>query len=215
MKRLLVCLILTCLLAGCYNDDSEILSPIEYSRMMDNQYRHYRPIHWQHKEWTAAESGRTMTLKADDTRIRLSVRQNPPRIVIRQNGVIIGAVEKTEDGAVFVPVAKSTALAPTLICRGFPKLNLVSGDHAFALVFDENSASSANLQVNHIQGHKYSVSEKLPTVANEICTGTEIESPFSAAGTLIVHDEEIELPVRMAFAWFVTRFDTDCRRVAP
>ena len=141
MKRLLGCLILTCLLAGCYGEESDTLSPSEYARLRDSQFRHYRPIHWQHRDWIAAESGRTLTLTADGIHIRLSARHNPDRVVIRENGVIIGSVEKSEDGAVFVP-ASGVSSTSSLFCLESPKLKLKSGDHTLALVFDERSASS-------------------------------------------------------------------------
>lgn len=210
MKCLFVCLILTCFLTGCYYDDGNAVSPSEYVRLRESQFHHYRPIHRQYKDWTAAESGKTMTLTADGMHIRLSVRSNPARIVIRKNGTIIGSVEKSPDGAVFVPTLPSSVPVPSLFCRESRKMHLMSGKHAFTLVFDENSAASNKLQVNRIHGHRYSISDIVPAASNETCKGTEIESPFSAAGTLIFYDEEVELPIRMGFAWFVTRFDNEC-----
>ena len=206
MKRILPCLLTAFMLAGCFNDGSETFSAIEYSRQGDNEMRHYRPIHRTHRDWSIAESAKTLTIKADQ-HIRLSVRTNPDRVIVRKGGVIIGYIDKTPDGAQFTPVQGDKPTS-TLFCRTSHIINLTAGDRTLSWTFDdEGNASSKSLQLKTIGRHRFSVTENKPN-SQDTCEGVEIESPFSAIGTLVFQEEST--PEMAGYAWFLTKIDSDC-----
>ena len=99
MKRFWALLFPAFLCTGCLVTEEETMSAIEYSRLEDAQLHHYRPVHRNNANWMISGAGKTMTLHAGNERVKLSLRHNPDRIVIRKNGAVIGQLETTEHGA--------------------------------------------------------------------------------------------------------------------
>ena len=108
MKRLVFIMLSAVLFTGCFADEEEP-SALDYASLESNQTHHLRPIHQLHDDWSAQRLGRTLTIRSNEPSIRLSVRRNPNRVIIRQNGSIVGSVE-SQDGVVrVVSVQKSQA----------------------------------------------------------------------------------------------------------
>ena len=100
MRKHLIALLFPVLLcSGCFVSEEDTMTAIQYSRQEDDQMHHYRPVHKDHSDWMIAESGKTLTIHAGKERIKLSIRKNPDRVLIRKNRVIIGQIETTEHGA--------------------------------------------------------------------------------------------------------------------
>lgn len=210
MKHFLPCIFIAITLTGCF-DTSDTLSAIEYSRQGENEMRHYRPIHRTQREWSMAESAKLLNIKAGKDHLRLSVRTNSDRIVVRKAGVIAGNIEKTEDGARYIPVGSETP-SSTLYCRTSHVLQLKTDKREIAWNFDDQGNASTNhLQIKTIGKHRFSVSDK-NAQNGETCEGVEVESPFTATGTLMFQESDIPVEELAGYAWFVTKIDSDCLR---
>ncbi len=210
MKRIFPCLLITLMLTGCFADVSDTTSAIEYSRQGDNEMRHYRPIHRTQREWSIAESAKTLTVKAGKDHLRLSVR-TPDRIVVRKGGIIVGNVVKTEDGAQYVPI-NSESPASSISCRSTHQIQISDNKRQISWTFDdEGNASSGNLFLKTIGHHRFSVAQKTSqNDSAQTCEGVEIESPFSAIGTLVFQEEKWDLAELAGYAWFLTKIDSIC-----
>ncbi len=213
MKRLFLCFLISFSLTGCFSEE-EAMSAIDYVRQGENQMRHYRPVHRLHKDWSIAESGKTLTVRSDTENIRLSVRTNE-RIVIRKQGNIVANIEKTQEGAKLTFASDSTTQKPLeVICVQSHIVETRYDGLSKQYRIDENGdASSATMLVKKIQGtkHRYSIAPKDAQAAvNDSCKGEELESPFSSVGTLVFHDDEIPLWARSGLAWFLTKIQSEC-----
>lgn len=222
MKRLLFLLFPVFLCSGCIITEDDTLSAIDYSRMEDAQMHHYRPIHKDHADWGLTGTGKTLTLNAGQERLKFSVRHNPDRILIRQSGTITGQLEKTDSGARFTAL-KGDSFPFELAClenagdSHEKRVEIRSNGNVLIYRVDaQGNAVNGEYEVRKLNyNHKYSIAPKSSdnspaescanTDPSNTCHGTEVESPFSAVGTLIFHSDQLPLPQRTAAAWFLTR----------
>ncbi|MBO4351178.1 MAG: hypothetical protein J6A01_09575 [Proteobacteria bacterium] len=219
------------LCTGCLVTEEETMSAIEYSRLEDAQLHHYRPVHRNNPNWMIAGSGKTMTIHAGNDRVKLSVRRNPDRIVIRKNGAVIGQLETTEHGAKYKSFnnAEKTfdihcivSAAPSQGDSAVTKVELKNDKETSIYRMDGQDVAEDNqYEVRKLNyNNRYSISlvknSKLYAESchgsgnNKTCQGTELESPFSAVGTLIFHSDSLPLELRSAAAWLLTRKMMKC-----
>ena len=222
MKRLLVLLFPVFLCSGCIITEEDTHSAIEYSRMEDAQMHHYRPVHKDHADWTLTGTGKTLTLNAGQERIKLSVRKNPDRVLIRQSGTLTGQIERTDTGAKFTAL-KGETKPFEVSCQNAAGGNQeksveikTNGNTLIYRIDAQGNAVNTDYEVRKLNyNHRYSIAPQKTanppaescsnTDPSNTCHGTELESPFSAVGTLIFHSDQLPLAQRTAAAWFLTR----------
>ncbi|GEM_PF-6162862 len=227
MKHIWSLLFPVFLCTGCLVTEEETHSAIEYSRIEDAQLLHYRPVHRDNANWMIAGAGKTMTVHAGNERIKLSVRHNPDRIVIRKNGTLVGQVEKTEFGAKYNAFnGNDNPLLIQCISAGsaaqanldMTKIEIKNDKTNFIYRIDNQEHAEDNqYEVRKLNyNNRYSIApvknSKLyieschhGSESNNICGGTELESPFSPVGVLVFHSELLPLEQRAAVAWFLTK----------
>lgn len=212
MKRLIVCLLSFLFLCGCGNRSAseEVTDPYEDMDTAD-QTRHYRPVHLK-EDWTIARNAKRLTLRTGQDRIQLGVRYDPEAIVIRNHGIPYGRVAKLDDGFVSAWFDENPNEKLRLSCEIAHETTITWKDKKYIYYYDENNrAWSSTLEVRKLQPRRlYSVAGKSDGDRKDVCEGVDIESPFSAFGLLLFHEDEIPLALRMGMAWYVTVFGSEC-----
>ncbi|MBR4984346.1 MAG: hypothetical protein IKY83_01225 [Proteobacteria bacterium] len=213
MKRLFVCLLGLMLLGGCgFGDRSKDAEAdaYRYAETVD-QTRHYRPVHVK-EPWMIAQTAKRLTLRAGAERIQLGVRYDPDIIVIRKHGMTIGRVTRQEDGSLGAWMEALPDDKLTVSCSVAHRSVIAWKGMQYDYQYDDaHNAWSDRLEVRKLQPKRlYSVALKTSEARMEVCEGEEIESPFSAFGVLLFHEDAIPLALRMGMAWYVTIFQTEC-----
>ncbi|MBQ8037719.1 MAG: hypothetical protein IJ268_12065 [Proteobacteria bacterium] len=213
MKRLIICILSFLFLCGCgYNSRSEE-EEVELYENMDtvDQTRHYRPVHL-NEDWMIAQTAKRLTLRAGSDRLQLAVRYDPDEVVIRKRGVTVGRVKTLEDASLAAWLDSDAEHKLVLSCSMAHESSVSWKDSKYAYHYDEkNNAWSSGLEVRKLQSRRlYSVAVRTDDKRKDVCDGVELESPFSAVGLLIFHEDAIPLELRTAMAWYVTVFPTEC-----
>lgn len=212
MKRLSACLLSFLFICGCgYSSNSEEVTDPYEDMDTAEQTRHYRPVHL-NERWTIAQTAKRLTLRTSEDRIQLSVRYDPDAIVIRDRGIPCGRVTKLDDGFVSAWFDDNPSEKLQLSCEIAHESTISWKDKKYIYHYDENDrAWSSALEVRKLQPRRlYSVAIKSDSDFKEVCEGVDIESPFSAFGLLLFHEDEIPIALRMGMAWYVTVFGTEC-----
>lgn len=209
MKRLFFCLS-ALLFVGCMPSEPEI-SASQLARTPENQTRHYRPVHRMHPDWSISELGKTLTVRSESN-IKLSARRNPDRVIIRENGTIIGRIEHTHTGAHYVSAQIGPQQPIEFHCLSHHEAEFRARDRIDNYQLTATGASNDSFELTKLSArHRYSI---VPRSAHDAhvyaCDGTELESPFSSFGTLIFHADDLPLPPRAALAWYLTYFEQNC-----
>lgn len=199
MNRLCFLIVGVALCTGCMSYDS---APSVSPSSEDSQTRHYRPVHPAHPEWSIGELGRSLTIYADDIRVKVSARR-PESVVLRQNGLISGRIVRVEHGARF---DGPNALEFQCITRD--SAHIVTDGVTIPIRRTQAGLSTPRLEIRKLADkRRYSLTEHIDA---ESCEGHELELPFSTLGALIFSIDDLPLAQRAGLAWYVTRFPVAC-----
>jgi hypothetical protein len=209
MKRLFFCLS-ALLFLGCMPSEPEI-SATQLASIPENQTRHYRPVHHAKPDWSISKLGNTLTVYAD-SRIKLSARRNPNRIVIRENGNIMGHIEQTQTGAQFTPIQDAPQQAIEFHCLKHHEAKLIANNTHDAYQITETGAINNGFELTKQSArYRYTIaSRNSEETQTDTCCGNELESPFSPFGTLIFHADTLPMAPRAGLAWYLTYFNLSC-----
>ena len=226
-KHLIILLFPVLLCSGCFVSEEDTMAAIQYSRKEDDQMHHYRPVHKEHSDWMIAESGKNLTIHAGKERIKVSARKNPDRILVRKNSVIIGQLEKTDDGAKYIDIKNGDILfemhckssgIPASIEGAMTKIEIKNSQNSWIYHTDsfENAENEQFIVRKLHDRNRYSIAPKNSAQyagicdgsnlqPNTTCDGTELESPFSSCGILVFHSDGLPLEQRAAASWFLSK----------
>lgn len=209
MKRLIF-LIPALLITGCMASEPEI-SAAQLAAQPENQTRHFRPVHRNQTDWSISKLGKTLKIQAD-TNIKLSVRTQPNRVLIRESGTITGQIEQSESGANFITEQNNTTTSLDFRCLSHHEAQVTYKNVTEIYQITQSGAQNQHFEVARLPNrNRFSITAAPSDDADtETCKGTEIESPFNALGTLVFHADDIPLPTRAALAWYLTYFDQTC-----
>ncbi len=212
MRFLLAVSALSLLLAGCFAEEPKP-SAVDYARVESNQTHHYRPIHRDNTSWSARRLGKTLTVRTGDGTIKLTVRRDPDKVLMRLGGVVVGSVAKNGNGIQVSSSLTAGAISPvSLNCTGRNTAALVDNGTVIRYRLEPALAAGDRLSVRDLEDpHRTTIYDTADFNANpESCIGTELDSPFNATGTLIFHEDRVLLASRAALAWYVTVFGFGC-----
>lgn len=210
MKRLFFCFS-ALLFVGCMPISEPEISASQLAAMPENQTLHYRPVHRNHEDWSISQLGKTLTIHADK-RIKLNVRRNPNRVLIRENGNIIGHIESTQNSIHYIPALDEQPQNIEFHCLSHKNAQLSAHEQLNNYQMTETGAVNNDFELTkQTARRRYSIATRHDPNANtESCNGTELESPFSPFGTLIFHTDTLPLAPRAGLAWYLTYFNISC-----
>jgi hypothetical protein len=209
------------LLSGCMAEQDTHVSALRQMEFLESQRMHYHPVCASNDGWKIVDHGNTLVLRrGTGASLKTSTRRNDKRIVVREDGMIVGwVVQNREEGASisFVPVKKDQLESRvTLRCVSKDNAELKSdkGNVNVRFQFDKKDtyASSPVWHVRRFARHRFSVNSQATPGVDESCGGKELEEPFNALGTLLFNsDDTIPIQARFGLASHVSAFNFACQ----